>query len=350
MKIFDFCPSPSYLQLPAVGFDISDQSLKYVKLRREKKELRLVSFGKKSFQAGIIEAGQIKNPDTFIKFLQDFRKELKNDYLIVALPEEKTYVGTIQMPLMKEEEIKSSLEMQLEEHIPLQAKEVIFDFEIIKSADKDHKEDHLDVSFTAAPTSLVESYRNVLKGAGFTPLAFETEPHALARALIKSEDKRVQMILDFGKTRTSFLITVGQRVGFTSTTKTAGESLDKALSKAHSMTLEEGDKLKKEKGLSPPLMPVISEIKDEAKKHIAYWESHNDDHNNSHKNIEKIILCGGDANLIGLPEYLSRELHLPVEMGNAWINLTDFEDYIPEIELKESLMYATAIGLALRSV
>ncbi len=350
MKIFDFFPSPSYLQLPAIGFDISDQSLKYVKLRREKKGLRLASFGKKPFSAGIIEAGQIKNSDVLVKFLQDFRKELKNDYLIVALPEEKIFIGAIQMPLIKEEEIRGSLELQLEEHIPLQAKEAIFDYEIIKSTDKDHKEDHLDVSFAAAPASLVTSYRDVLKEAGFMPLAFETEPHALARALIKPEDKRAQMILDFGKTRTSFFIAIGHRVGFTSTTKTAGESLDRALSKAHSMTLEEGDKLKKEKGLSPPLMPVVSEIKDEAKKHITYWGSHFEEHNNPHKDIEKVILCGGDANLIGLPEYLSRELCLPVEMGNSWTNLTDFEDYIPEIELKDSLMYATAIGLALRSV
>jgi len=349
MKIFDFFPSPSYLRLPAVGFDISDQSLKYIKLRREKKELRLVSFGKKAFPAGIIEAGQIRNPDALIKFLRDFRRELKNDYLIVALPEEKIFIGTIQMPLIKEEEIRGSLELQLEEHIPLQAKETIFDYEIIKNTDKDHKEDHLDVSFTAAPASLVAPYCNVLKEAGFMPLVFETEPHALVRALIKPEDKRVQMILDFGKTRTSFFIAIGHRIGFTSTTKTAGESLDKALSKAHSMTLEEGDKLKKEKGLSPPLMPVISEIRDEIKKHIDYWKSHRDEHNNPHRDIEKIILCGGDANLIGLPEYLSRELCLSVEMGNTWINLTDFEDYIPEIEFKDSLMYATAIGLALRS-
>lgn len=350
MNLFDFFPPPSYLQLPSVGLDISDQSLKYVKLRREKKELRLDFFGKKSFPSGIIEAGQIKNPDVFIKFLQDFRGELKNDYLIVALPEEQIYIGTIQMPLIKAEEMRGSLELQLEEHIPLQAKEAIFDYEIIKNLDKSHKEDHLDVSFAAAPASLIASYRDVFKKAGFIPLVFETEPHALARALIKPEDKRPQMILDFGKTRTSFFIVIGHRIEFTSTTKTAGESLDKALSKAYSMTLEEGDKTKKEKGLSPPLMPVVSEIKNEAKKHIDYWKSHCDEHNNPYRDIEKIILCGGDANLIGLPEYLSRELCLPVEMGNTWINLTDFENHIPEIELKDSLMYATAIGLALISV
>jgi hypothetical protein len=39
-----------------------------------------------------------------------------------------------------------------------------------------------------------------------------------------------------------------------------------------------------------------------------------------------------------------------VELGNPWINITDFKYYIPEIEFEDSLMYATAIGLALRTI
>jgi len=62
------------------------------------------------------------------------------------------------------------------------------------------------------------------------------------------------------------------------------------------------------------------------------------------------LLCGGDANLIGFPEYLSYELKLPVEIGNPWINILSFEKRIPEIELRESLSYAIALGLALRAL
>jgi type IV pilus assembly protein PilM len=349
MRIFDFFPAPGYLQLPAVGFDISDQSLKYVKLRRHKKNIRLVSFGKKSFPPGIIDSGQIKNKDEFVKFLKDFRKEIKNDYLIVALPEEKVFIGAIQLPLMKEEEIRGALELQLEEHIPLQAKETIFDYEIIQNSSPDSK-NHFNISFTAAPVTIVESYRDALNEAGFTPLAFETEPHALIRALIRPDEKNSQMILDFGKTRTSFVITRGRRIKLTSTIKIAGESLDLALSKSLSVSLEEGSRLKKEKGLSSHLLPVISAIKDEACRHIDYCKGRINGADEFSKKIEKIVLCGGDANLKGFPEYLSRELHLEVELGNPWINITDFKYYIPEIEFEDSLMYATAIGLALRTI
>jgi len=98
------------------------------------------------------------------------------------------------------------------------------------------------------------------------------------------------------------------------------------------------------------VLPIISAIKDETAKHLSFWKTHVSLQNRTDKKIEKIILCGGDSNLIGLPEYLSDTLNLPVKLANPWINIVSSENYIPEIDFRESLMYATAIGLALRSI
>lgn len=357
MKFSDFFPIPSYLKIPAVGFDISDQSLKYIEFCRKKKATRLLSFGRKDIPPGIIESGQIKKQNEFTDFLKTFRQDVKNDYVIIALPEEKTFIGTIRLPLMKEGEIKESLGLQLEEHIPLQAEETIFDYEL-KGKDV-AKEGSLEVFFTAAPIEAVRSYRDALVGAGFVPLIFETEPHALVRALIPSEEKSTQMILDFGKTRTSFIIATGQKVELSWTIKVAGEAINLAISKTLSVGPEQGTRLKNEVGLLKgredgrifsAVLPVVSAIKDEAAKHLTYWRTYADQYNKPNREIEKIILCGGDSNLKGLVEYLSNALGLPVASGNPWLNVASFEDYIPEIEFREALMYATAIGLALRAV
>lgn len=357
MKFFDFFPSPSYLRITAAGFDIGDESLKYVELKRDKENLRLAAFGKKSIPRGIIESGQIKNKEEFKKILGEFRKELKNDYIIVSLPEEKAFIGTIQIPLMEEREIRGSLETQLEEYIPLPLREIVFDYEVVERADKT-KNNHLDIFYTAAPAVLAESYRDVLKSVGFMPIAFETEPHALVRALIKPEENSSQMIIDFGKTRTSFIIISGRRVELSSTIQLGGETLEAAISKNLNVSAEESSRLKQRadllKGVGDEkifsaILPATSAVRSEAQKHLIYWKTHNDEHNAGHKEVEKIILCGGDANLKGLPQYFSSELRLPVELGNPWINIASFEDYIPEIEFNDALTYSTAIGLALRS-
>ncbi len=356
MRFFDFFPSPSYLRITAAGFDIGDESLKYVKLNWDKKMLRLSAFGKKSIPRGIIESGQIKNKEEFKKNFRDFQEKLKDSYITISLPEEKAFIGTIQLPLMGEREIRGSLETQLEEHIPLPLKEIVFDYEIIEKTDKT-KSDYLDVSYTAAPAALVESYRDVLKNIGLTSIAFETEPHALVRAFIRPEENSNQMIIDFGKTRTSFIMAIGRRVESSSTIQLGGEMLEAAISKSLNVSMEESVHLKQKANLLnkgdekifSAILPVISVIKSEAQKYLIYWKTHVDEHDIAHKEVEKIILCGGDSNLKGLPQYLSSELHLPVELGNPWINICSFEDYIPEIEFNEALTYSTAIGLALRS-
>ena len=92
---------------------------------------------------------------------------------------------------------------------------------------------------------------------------------------------------------------------------------------------------------------MVSVIKDEAAKQAAYWVSHNEDDKKTDK-IAKIFLCGGESTLAGLPEFLSYELKIKVELGNPWVNIVSFEDYIPEIERRDSLAYSTVVGLALR--
>jgi Tfp pilus assembly PilM family ATPase len=63
--------------------------------------------------------------------------------------------------------------------------------------------------------------------------------------------------------------------------------------------------------------------------------------------IVKIILCGRESGLQGLPDYLEATLGLSVELANVWCNVFSFDSYIPQIPRKESLAYASVIGLSL---
>ena len=234
----------------------------------------------------------------------------------------------------------------------------IFDYEIIPR----HKGKNLPVSvmLVAFPQPIIEDYCNVFNESGFKPLAFEIEAHAFSRAIIPQGERSTKMVIDFGKTRTSFIIIKNAQVRFTSTINVAGESLSQALSQALSVSMTEAEAMKKKYNLAKAkangtdeafnaLFSIITAIKKETEHHINFWNTHPDQYDGVHHGIEEVILCGGDSNLTGFPEYLSQELKLPVRFANPWINIASFEDYIPEIEFKDSLRFAAAIGLALRS-
>lgn len=349
----DYFPPPEYLAMPALGLDISDRSIKYAQLRRKNGVFRVVKFGTRLIPEGIIESGEIKRKDELSGFLSSLREELGEKNIIVSLPEEKGFLGRAKLPLMKEDEIRGALEAQLEENIPLSPENAIFDFDLTKRAEKENSIGYLEVNISAFPKKMVEDYRDALSGAGFEPLVFEMEAWAFARAVIPRGVNAPYFIVDFGKTRTTFAIVSSGKVQFTSTINVAGNNLNAALIKSLGIDETMAEKTKKEKGLMRnkkdnneevfvALLPLVSAIKDEIKKHIAYW-------NSRREKIEKIILCGGDSNLPGFTEYLAYELKIPVELCNPWANIVSFEEYIPGIALKDSLMYATALGLALRS-
>jgi Tfp pilus assembly PilM family ATPase len=121
--------------------------------------------------------------------------------------------------------------------------------------------------------------------------------------------------------------------------------------------LEDGEKIKKKYGLQRNtenkeifaiLLNSVSILRDELVKHFLYWHTHKDEKGKTNPPIKKIILSGGDSNLIGLSDYLSMSMKSETEMADVWINIMKTEKYIPDISFKEALSFATSLGLALR--
>ncbi|MBU1160176.1 type IV pilus assembly protein PilM [Patescibacteria group bacterium] len=350
-----FFPPPRYLRAPAVGIDVSDRSLKYVELKNNKGNFSVFRYGTRVMPENIIESGEIKDRAKFTDILKSLNKELGVKFVNVSLPEEKAFVSRIEMPFMELEDLRGAIELQIEEHIPLAPEDIIFDFEIIG---RDEKKKIFIINLAACPRNLVEIYRDCFKDAGFLPLVFEMETHAFARAMVSRKDENFYFLVDFGKTRTSFAIVGKNKVQFTSTVKIGGDDLNSAIMKNFNIDLAEAEEIKKKKGMVRGkdnervfniLLSAVSVIKDEIKKHVNYWNIYSGEKMGEQNFIKKILLCGGDSNLIGFPEYISYELKIPAELCNPWINIVDFEDHVPEIDLRESLIYVVALGLALRS-
>ncbi|MEK7567226.1 MAG: pilus assembly protein PilM [Patescibacteria group bacterium] len=358
-------PPPSYLDFTAIGLDISDRSIKYAELAETKKGIRLKRFGSKSLDAGIIVSGEIKKPDALSAILASIFKPLKAGYVVSALPEERGYISVMALPQAEKEQIREAVELSLPEKIPLPAGEAIFDFEFMPQAAvfvggakiKEDQIPHQDAVVYAFPKAVVQGYLEMYLAAGLRPISFVMETEALSRALISKDDKNAPiMIVDFGRTRTTFVIIAGGLVRFSSTVNVAGEFLNQAIAKSLKISIRDAESVKKEKGMlnSPEnsgvydaTLPVVAAVADEIERHIIFWNTHAEHIHGLSPEISKIIISGGDSNLAGFKEYLGFKIGLPVEYGNAWTNVAPFEEYVPEIKFNESLSYSTAIGLGL---
>lgn len=351
-KFYKFFPPPQFLQMPAVGLDISDVSMRFIELIEKRSGLEIGRFGERSVPRGVIEAGEVKKPADLRMILSDIKKTYDLEFVAVSLPEEKAYLFDLRLPVMGHNEIRGAVELSLEEHVPLKADEVLFDYEITTETDTD-----INVSVSVVPRYLVDGYLEAFSGSGIKPVAFEIEAQSIARAVIPEGDTNSFMVVDFGKTRTGITLVSGGTVEFTSTVFAGGNSLTEAIAKNLMVTYDEAEKIKREKGISGStedenmslaLMSAISILRDEVSRHQSYWQTHTDEFGKKHSEIQKVYLCGGDSNLAGLAGYLASGLSIPVELANTLVNVNTLNEYIPEISFSDSLSYATAIGLALR--
>jgi len=163
------------------------------------------------------------------------------------------------------------------------------------------------------------------------------------------------MIVDFGKERTRISIAVGGLIRFTSTVDVGSDMITKAIEKEFSVNTNEAEKIKNQRSLAKnkenekflvAILSSVSILRDEINRLYIYWQTHGM-RDKKEMDINKIILCGGGANLKGLSEYLSASLKVEVSVADPWVNVNSYDDYIPEIPLNSALGYVTAIGLAL---
>lgn len=341
--------------MPSAGLDISDQSIRFVELMETRKGLVIGKYGQKSIDPGIIEGGEIKNTEALKKILSALWQEHRIECANISLPEQQAYLLDVNLPRMNRSEIRGSLELQLEEYVPISTVDATFDYDILKDTEKGN--DQTRIALAAIPRKVTESYASAFQDTGIIPIAFEVEAQAIARAVVPRGDTGTYMVMDFGKTRTGISIVSEEAVVFTSTVNVGGAALTKAIEKQLGVTAEEAERIKKEQGFVKnnntqemflSLMSTVSILKDEINRHYAYWHSHLDQNGARRPNIEKVLLCGGDSNLVGFTDYLSSGIQTNVELANAMVNVNSFSRYIPEIDFSDSLSYATAIGLALR--
>jgi type IV pilus assembly protein PilM len=363
------------LKLEAFGLDISDLSLKIVKLKKRGKFLKLASFGEEKIEEGIIKEGEIKNEEKLAEILKNALnkvkgEKLKTKYVIASLPEEKAFFQVIPLPKMPPEHLKSAIVYEAENYIPLPIEKVYLDYQIVSPLKENL--DHYDVLIAAMSREIVDSYLSTLKKAGLQPLVFEVESQAIVRALIKNEVSTSPLLLiDLGATRTSLIIFSGKSLRFTTSlpissrlfteliSKNLGISQDKAeelkikYGLKYKYKVKIGDEIKKEKGeVFEILLPALVDLTQQIKKYLEYYRSHaSHEHLPQDNNtISKALLCGGGANLKGLSDFLSCQLKFPVQLGNPWVNILPEGKKETKLSFEESLKYTTALGLALRAI
>lgn len=356
-------PHPSWLELPVIGLDISDRSFKYLKLESPKsweheaedpRSLRRIAYyGEAEVPDGVVTGGEVMQVEALAKLLRTTLGPLerKAAFVSFALPEERGFVRAVALPKLHPSEVRSAIELQLDELVPLSPAEAVFDIDV---ASVDGSGRITEAVVYAFPRTTLLSYTSAIEGAGLRPVLAESEMHSLARSVIPQGETGTVMIVDAGRTRTTFCIAYQRIVRFSSTVQISGGGLTSAIAKATGKDEAEAEKMKrsfsfdaaKDQKMHDAVVGGLTNMAEEMRQRIAYWETHESKRTSFQvPAVRKIYLTGGESQIAGYAEYLSKTLKIPVMRAEPWKQVFDIESYIPPLASSETLSYSTALGL-----
>ena len=351
-------PRPHMLFPSAAGIDISDSSIKWLVLEETQGGKRVRTFGEEPLAPGIVVNGSVRDVSLLGEALRSVKDVLGAECAHAALPEEAAYVFNMHVPKnSSREQTLSMIEFELEGRVPIAPSASVYDFDIITGHDDGAGE---EIGVSLFPRELAESYAEAFSLAGIPLLSLEVEARSIARAVSESGPHGpITFLVDFGRTRAGFSVLKRGIPIFTSTVAVGGDMIDRAITEKLSLSGEEIDTFKNEQGLLAEggksssgveaITGTASALADEIVRYYHYWDTRRNERGERVTPVERVFLLGGSANLRGLGDYIAARVQVECTRPNVWQNVCSFDDYIPPIDRRASLRFATAIGLALRS-
>ncbi len=356
--------------LPHFGLDISDHSLKCVRVLPSLFGLRIASAAHVALLEGVVVDGEVKNETALTNHIRALlgacEKPITTPYVILSLPDQKTFTKLLHPPPGVTPTYEWVL-AELEHHIPIPVQELTIDWKRAaltprtnpltwhRKNEKQKNETHNRLLVVAAETKIIHQYVSVIHKSGLIPVAFETEAEAIVRALaLTPEPTGVYAIVDLGANQTKLIYREEGATLFVLTHPLGGMQLSHLIAEKLSIPIQDAEQAKMicgfdEKKCHGAVAHVLSEYVEALGQALKNANAFYQEHADGHSSLSGVVLVGGNAALYQLPQRLATLAGVSVSLGNP---LALFHGRHPAAVLpkRDLLRYTTAIGLALRDM
>ena len=341
-----------------LGVDIGTTSIKMVEISKGRIQPKLQNYGilesyghlerlNDAIQTSSLKLAERQTAELLKLLLKKIK--IKTFDAIASIPAFSTFITILEIPEMSEIDAAKAVPFQIRQHIPLPTSEVAIEWLKVGKKEDEKGFSKQEILVISVPNEQIRRYQNVFKLAGLKLKALEVETLGLIRALI-ANDPTPTLIVDIGARSTNIAVAEGGFLKHNYQTDFAGGSLTQAIASGLNINIRRAEELKKQRGLlgaggeyelSTLTLPFLDAIINEAKRAGANYEK------SQGVKVERVILTGGGANLLGIEKYFEEQINLPTVIGNPFSKVK----YPPRIEpiVKElGPSFSVAIGLGIK--
>jgi len=361
-----------------IGLDVGTAAVRAAEVRFGRGRPVLVRFAQVALDPGAVVAGEVVDAAAVGAALKRLWRDggFKGKAVVTGVSGPRVVARTTESPVLNDSDLRSSLEYQIQELIPIPVDEAVIDHQVLETVTGPDGE-RLRVLVVAAHRDLVRSLLAALDAAGLSAARVDLIPFALIRALHESDFAELEegatgataeALVDFGAGVTNVVVHEHGIPRFLRSLATGGVELTEALVADLSIDFDEAEALKREASVEDTdragpgaeaaamaapapdaeqarlvfraaLAPVLEEIRGS----LDFWESQS-----GGEQLRRVLLTGGAARPAIVAERLERLLGVPVERGDSFARVDpepaklggDATDRAREVG-------AVAVGLAL---
>ena len=350
--IFNFVKAGSVL-----GIDIGTTSIKVVEISKKGEQFRLENYSILETKKYLEHSNQAIQTSS-LKIVEEEATELLKIILNEVKPKARTalasipvfsaFITPIDMPLLSLEETTKSVVFQAKQYVPLPVDEVSIDWFKTEEFENPRGGRLQRIFLIGIPNEVIKKYKKIFKAAELKLVTLEIESLSLVRALGKLD--AVTMVVDIGAESTNMIVTEKGALKHSSQADYGGIHLTKSLSKSLGVSASRAEELKRRRGLlgsggeselSTLIIPFLDVIIQEARYAQGSYERRYS------KKVEKLILVGGGANLLGIEKYFGGEMGLTVSTPLTFANF-EYNSEIEPVVKDLTRQLSVAVGLAKR--
>ena len=344
-----------------IGLDVGTAAVRAAEVRFGRGTPALVRFGQVALPPGAVVAGEVVDAAAVSAALRRLWKEagFSSKRVVTGVAGQRVVARTTDLPVMSDDDLRSSLPFQVQELIPIPIEDAVIDHQVLERTVDPEGVERLRVLVVAAHRDMLRSLTAALDGAGLSADRVDLIAFALIRALHEAdfaelEDRgngaTAEAIVDIGGGVTNVIVHEHGVPQFIRSLSTGGIELTEAISTDLDVDFETAEALKRngdagaqsqhaQEVLHVALAPVLEEIRTS----LEFWQSQSAD-----GELRRVIVVGGTARLPEVHERLARLIGAPLTLGTAFARVDASDAGLDdESRAAAAAVGSIAVGLAL---
>jgi type IV pilus assembly protein PilM len=344
----------------AVGLDVGTSAVRAVEMVLGREQVTLTRFGQVALAPGAVRDGEVLDAPAVASAIRRLWREagFRSRQVVVGVGNQRVVARQADLPEMSPEDMRSALQFQAQDLIPIPIEDAILDFQVLEHL-QGTEENLVRILLVAGQRGMVDSLLAALEGAGLTATMVDLVPFALMRSLsttslVDDLELSAQAIVCVGAGITNVVVHQRGVPEFVRMLGVGGDDITQGIATELSVDLDTAEDLKRRADLSSTddlevrtaqiVAARSSLLVEEIRGSLDYYQSQPEA-----SPLSRIVLTGGGSRTAGLGESLEQTLGITVDQGRPLLGLQVAPRIgVGEERLAESeALLAVPIGLAL---